>query len=156
MKLDLFPTTHRDGLEKVHSMVKEIRNSGIVLDPFNIAKHYGIETAFIPIMEPPALSIPDDYGKYTMYISNLVDRYSQKILGYHELGHVLCENLPRVHLFDHTIDHESEFLANYFVAGFLPIFSRIKFTGSTQIEDINTYVSSLIIPITESRDITLM
>ena len=153
MELELFPATHREALKKVHEKVKEIKDSGIIIDPFNIAKHYGIETAFIPIIEPPALSIPNDYGKYTMYISSLVDKYSQKILVYHELGHVLCENIPRIHLFDHTIDHESEFLANYFVAGFLPIFSRTKLTGSTQIEDINTYVSSLIIPVTESRDI---
>ena len=146
MKLEEFSELRLPELERVQAVIEEIKNSGVFLDPFNIAKHNRIEYALVPITEPFALSIPNKLGKYTMYISSLVDRYSQKILCYHELGHVLCENIPNVYLFDHTIDHESEFLANYFAANFLPILSRMNIDPETSIEDVNDYITSLIIP----------
>lgn len=137
-----------DMIEPVEKVVRDIKNKGILIDPFNIAKYYGIDVRFITTTgDAPAFSIPsfDDSSKYTMFISKDVDRYSKKILCYHELGHLLCEGQPGVYLFDHTIDHESEFTANYFAASFLPIFSRMIITDDTTIEDANEYVSSLII-----------
>jgi Zn-dependent peptidase ImmA (M78 family) len=140
-------------------VLRVIRENRSVIDPFEIAKWLKVDVLFTHTYNAPAFTIPslseDNEYKYTMFISKDVDRYSQKILCYHELGHIVCEGKPGPCLFDHTIDPESEFIANYFAAGFLPIFSRVKFSKNTTLEEVNAYVSSLIVS-KENREIDIM
>lgn len=127
------------------SLKLEVRAHNIPFDPFAIAKYKDIEVAFIHIDNPYAITIPDPItNKLTIYISNEVDRYSQKFLCYHELGHILCEGCYNVHLFDHTIDHESEFIANIFASCFLPFSEGFDFFNGATVEEFNKFIVSKI------------
>lgn len=132
-------------LHNIDSLVKEIKQSVNVLDPFVICQAFGIDYCFIDIDEPLAYNHYNPLKKrYDIYISGSVDKYSSKILCYHELEHIFRERSHYVCLFDQEIDPESEFYANYFTSQFLPIFSRQKITPNTNIEAINEYVSTQI------------
>lgn len=124
----------------------KIRNSVKVIDPFYIAKKYNIDVSFIDMDKPYAFNQYNPLSqRYTIYISNAVDRYSSKILCAHELGHIFCEKPQAVSLFDHEIDPVSEFIANSFASLIVPFDARFKLEDDTTIEDYNNFVTSLIL-----------
>lgn len=124
----------------------KIRNSVKVIDPFYIAKQYNIDVSFIDMDKPFAFNQYNPLSRrYTIYISNAVDRYSSKILCAHELGHIFCERPQAVSLFDHEIDPVSEFIANSFASLIIPFDARFKLDDDTTIEDYNDFVTSLIL-----------
>lgn len=125
---------------------KKIRNSVKVIDPFYIAKQYNIDVSFIDMDKPFAFNQYNPLSRrYTIYISNAVDRYSSKILCAHELGHIFCERPQAVSLFDREIDSISEFIANSFASLIVSFDARFKLDDDTTIEDYNDFVTSLIL-----------
>ncbi len=131
-----------DVISEIDTLVQYIKKSVSVIDPFVICQKFGIDYCFIDIDEPLAYNHFNPLkNRYDIYISGNVDKYSAKILCYHELGHILRERSQYVSLFNHEIDPESEFYANYFTSQFLPIFSRQTITQDTNIEAINEYVT---------------
>lgn len=124
----------------------QIRNSVSVIDPFHIAEKYGVEVSFIDMNEPYAFNNYNPTTRtYTIYISNMVDRYSSKILCAHELGHIFCEKPQAVNLFDHKIDSVSEYIANTFASMLVPFDARFNLEDDTTIEEYNEFVASLIL-----------
>lgn len=133
-----FPSIKRDRINKI---VRYLKSNKILIDPFYIAKYFDIDVSFIPMMSPYAMTNYNPLSNsFSIYIADDVDRYSQKILCYHELGHILCEGKHPTYLFDGTIDHESEFTANLFMSNFLPVFSRLDIKKTTDIKAINKFV----------------
>lgn len=124
----------------------KVRNSVRVIDPFYIAKRYGIDVSLIEMDEPYAFTNYNPSSiTYAIYISSKVDRYSRKILCAHELGHIFCGKPQAVNLFSHEIDPLSEFVANSFASLIVPFDSRFVVTDDTTIEEYNKFVVSLII-----------
>lgn len=131
---------------KVWYKAIKIRNSVSVIDPFHIAAEYGIGVSFIDMDEPYAFNNYNPTTQtFTIYISNMVDRYSSKILCAHELGHIFCEKPQAVNLFDHQIDPVSEFVANTFASMLVPFDARFNLKDDTTIEEYNEFVASLIL-----------
>lgn len=142
MKINDLPSSTKHRIRDTASM---IRNSISVIDPFYIAKQFNIDVSYIRMDEPYAFKQYNPVSeKYSIYISNTVDRYSQKILCAHELGHIFCEEPQAVSLFDHQIDPVSEYIANAFASLIVPFGSRFELTVDSTIEEFNEYVSSLI------------
>ena len=124
----------------------KIRNSVKFIDPFYIAKQYNIDVSFIDMDKPYAFNQYNPLSqRYTIYISNAVDRDSSKILCAHELGHIFCEKPQAVSLFDHEIEPVSEFIANSFASLIVPFDARFKLEDDSTIEDYNDFVTSLIL-----------
>ena len=124
----------------------KIRTTTKIIDPFYIAKEYNIDVSFIDMDEPYAFNQYNPLSRrYTIYISNAVDKYSAKILCAHELGHIFCEKPQAVNLFDHKIDPVSEFTANCFASFLVPFDARFTLKDDTTIEDYNDFVASLIL-----------
>jgi Zn-dependent peptidase ImmA (M78 family) len=112
----------------------------------SFCKKYNIDVSFIDMDKPYAFNQYNPLSqRYTIYISNAVDRYSSKILCAHELGHIFCEKPQAVSLFDHEIDPVSEFIANSFASLIVPFDARFKLEDDTTIEDYNNFVTSLIL-----------
>lgn len=134
-----------------------LKNNYIVLDPFKIASDYGIKYHFVPTTRPYAFTAPNPItNKPEIYISENVTPLSKKILCYHELGHIFCESQNDAHLFTGKIDHESEFLANFFVLQFLPeLLEHKNVMGSTDIRAINKYMTFCIKRVDESSSTSI-
>lgn len=127
-------------LFRIKLKAMQIRKSVKVIDPFYIAAKNNIDVSFIDMEHPYAFkTLNPQTNTYTIYISNLVDKYSSKILCAHELGHIFCEGPAEVSLFDHKIDPVSEYIANTFAAMLVPYDVRFKISDDTTIEDFNAF-----------------
>lgn len=138
MTIAEFPDMKKDLIKRKANYLK---NNNFILDPFKIASDYGVPVHFIPLIRPFAFTARDPMGKPEIYIADDVTDESLQILGYHELGHVFCEKNYDTSLFNHTIDHESEFTANMFMLQFLPeVLRNNTLNENTDIRAINRYV----------------
>ena len=152
MRVSEFPAKKA---ERINYVVNYIKGLGLPLDPLIIANHFGVEVNFIKGQRHPlAFTAPIvTTNKAAIYLSDDVDKYSKKILLFHELGHILCNGRCETYLFDHTIDHEGEYMANMFMASFLPVLANKEITDNTDILAVNRYISTKIrIPSKHSFD----
>jgi Zn-dependent peptidase ImmA (M78 family) len=138
MTIKEFPAVKK---EKILKEANHLKNNNFILDPFKIAKDHGIPVHFIPLIRPFAFTARDPWGKPEIYITEDATEESKIILGYHELGHVFCEGNYDTSLFNHTIDHESEFTANMFMLQFVPEVMKNKtLNENTDIRALNRYI----------------
>ena len=131
----------QDVMKKALSIVKRIESEGEI-NPFRLAEKNNIDIVTTQIVYVPAFynrSLIDD--SVTIFISDNTNSYAKKMLCWHELGHIFCENHD-TDLFDHRINPVSEFTANFFMIHFMPeLFSRQPITKDTKIENINKCIA---------------
>lgn len=141
MKIVDFP---KATMQNILQTTKALKAEGVI-NPYIICQKHNIDYSFIDIESPLAYTAYNAIrGGFDIYISNKVDNYSAKILCYHELGHIFCESPHAVSLFDHQIDPNSEFIANFFASLMIPVAERFTINSDTSIEEFNEYISKQI------------
>ncbi len=115
-------------------------------DPFYIARKLGIGVIFTKLTANVKAFIIQDALGVTIYINELADGLSRKILCAHELGHYFNGDIDHVPaFFDIDIDPEKEYLANLFMTIILPqAESRLDANSRTDISDINRFFDNQI------------
>ncbi|MBR5129202.1 MAG: ImmA/IrrE family metallo-endopeptidase [Firmicutes bacterium] len=89
-------------------------------NPFLILKYLQIECSFVNTQYTNAFLTKDTNGNSTVYISNSLGKYYQKILCAHELGHILLHPKHALHLFGESKDDQLEYEANLFALSLMP------------------------------------
>lgn len=123
--------------KKIQSLANICRNLFDTTDPFKICKLLDIKIRYISlsngiwgfsnIWSSDGSNISIFQNKIypihaTIFLSSKLDKYSQKIVCAHELGHVLLHNKERLNLFDikDQADSFTEYEANIFAIELLP------------------------------------
>lgn len=122
--------------------VNRLRQQGYSDDPYKIARDYNIDVTFANI-KGLALSFFDySTERYSIFINKNMSKESKRILCFHELGHIFCEDVGEANLYNHRLDPVSEFTANSFMLCFLPSISNgLNLKRETHIESVNNYIT---------------
>lgn len=132
-----------DVLDQISDIVTKLREHFRNRDPFFLARQLNIECVFCDLSEILAFSERssiDDPG--TIYISNSLCLYSQKILCAHELGHLLLHKDDDNNLFSCEFNPLKEYEANYFAAHLLPQIIVYADITKMSVDEFNSYITS--------------
>jgi Zn-dependent peptidase ImmA (M78 family) len=139
MQINDFP---REKIARILFVVNKLRKLGYSDDPYKIAKDYNIDVTFTKL-KGLALSFYNKIiGQYQIFINQDMSKESKRILCFHELGHIFCEDIGEANLYNHRLDPVSDFTANAFMLCFIPSISNgLNLQRETPIESVNKYIT---------------